>query len=620
LFVRQSGKALCLLFLMLIAGADASARKTVAVVADFRASGVAQDVAQTVANTLRAELTRIRRFVVVQRGDMEAIARDLQSEVDHCTDQGCAVELGRMLNAEKVVVGRVARLLGRLVITAQIVDLGRNDIEFARTLDCADEPEAVRNAAARVARDLSKQVPLVIEVLGIERDGHVLDAGAADGLQRGQTLEMLRAHVVRDVRGRPLLEEMRPAGRLKIVETAGDKSRARQLSGEVEIGDIARVHAPGDRVDRVEDPAEPPASASTPPPSTYTDFVTGVEFVFVKGGTFAMGDTFGKGWLGLDLERGRGIDRTRVVRVLPGGPADQAGIRAGAHLISVNGEAADRASHLLGVVQQYLPGTTVRITAYQDGEKQNLDVLLQEWPPSDLKTGVRRGQRVHTAITMNYAKGTREERDDERPVHEVTVCGFYFGKTEVTQAQWEKVMGPGSGRWKNQGADLPAYGQSAERVQEFIDKLNEKSGESYRLPTEAEWEYAARSGGKHERWPGTSRGSELQAFAWFGANSAGKPHPVGQKTPNALGLFDLAGNVSELCSDWYFRHYYDESPAQNPTGPESRSRAAIGEGGHVHRGGDAKSSAWGCRTAKRDTDWGSGYEDLLGVRLVREVR
>jgi formylglycine-generating enzyme required for sulfatase activity len=173
--------------------------------------------------------------------------------------------------------------------------------------------------------------------------------------------------------------------------------------------------------------------------------------------------------------------------------------------------------------------------------------------------------------------------DDEKPVHEVCVDDFYLGKFEVTQSQWQAVMGNnpsvfkncGAEGWegvapatdKNGGGNCPVEKVSWNDVREFISRLNQRSGKRFRLPTEAEWEYAARSGGKREKWAGTSSQGELGLYAWYEGNSSSRTHPVGGKRPNGLGLYDMSGNVWEWCADWYDRNYYRNSPKDNPMGP-----------------------------------------------------
>lgn len=164
-----------------------------------------------------------------------------------------------------------------------------------------------------------------------------------------------------------------------------------------------------------------------------------------------------------------------------------------------------------------------------------------------------------------------EEGDnDEKPVHEVCVKDFSIGKYEVTQEQWVAVMG--SNPSKNQGDRLPVERVSWDDAQQFIAKLNTMTGKRYRLPTEAEWEYAARCRGRRENWAGTSVESELGDYAWYDKNSDKKTHVVGTKKPNALGIYDMSGNVWEWVQDWYDPVYYEERPRGNPQGPSTGSK------------------------------------------------
>ncbi len=139
--------------------------------------------------------------------------------------------------------------------------------------------------------------------------------------------------------------------------------------------------------------------------------------------------------------------------------------------------------------------------------------------------------------------------DDEKPAHQVTVSNFQIGKYEVTQAEWKAVMGNNPSEFKNCD-HCPVHLVSWNDVQEFIKKLNQKTGKNYRLPTEAEWEYAARGGQKSNKTE-FAGSQNLDAVGWYDHNSDSKPHPVGGKAPNELGIYDMSGNVWEWCADWY---------------------------------------------------------------------
>jgi len=121
-------------------------------------------------------------------------------------------------------------------------------------------------------------------------------------------------------------------------------------------------------------------------------------------------------------------------------------------------------------------------------------------------------------------------------------------------------MGGNRSYFQNCGDDCPVETVSWNDAQDFISRLNQRTGKRFRLPTEAEWEYAARSGGKREKWAGTSSESELGDYAWYSKNSGGSTHPVGQKKPNGLGLYDMSGDVWEWCQDWYGKDFYKWRP------------------------------------------------------------
>ena len=155
---------------------------------------------------------------------------------------------------------------------------------------------------------------------------------------------------------------------------------------------------------------------------------------------------------------------------------------------------------------------------------------------------------------------------DEQPVHKVCVDDFAIAEAEVTQEFWREVTGmnPSSSKGDKKPVDFVSWSD----VQVFIGQLNEMTGRHFRLPTEAEWEYAARGRGKLEEWPGTNDEDDLMEYAWFDFTSINKTHPVKEKDPNLLGIYDLSGNVWEWVYDNYDMGYYKESPMSNPEGPE----------------------------------------------------
>ena len=233
-----------------------------------------------------------------------------------------------------------------------------------------------------------------------------------------------------------------------------------------------------------------------------------------------------------------------------------------------------------------------------------------------------------------FTMGATEEQgsdydSDELPTYQVTLSDFYIGKYEVTQQLWEYVMkysgtcadgstmsAYASNVWLGEmpsstyglGPDYPAYYVSWEDIVNiFIPRLNKITGKTFRLPTEAEWEYAARGGNKSKGYK-YSGSNTIGDVAWYRINSSTMTHPVGTKAPNELGLYDMSGNVREWCSDWY--GWYSSSAQSNPTGPSSGSY-------RVDRGGCRSNSAEFCRVSSRSNDFPDerGFGNL-GFRLV----
>ena len=208
-------------------------------------------------------------------------------------------------------------------------------------------------------------------------------------------------------------------------------------------------------------------------------------------------------------------------------------------------------------------------------------------------------------FTMGATPEMENPLDDEKPAHQVTLTNdYYIGKYEVTQALWKAVMGNNPSYSK--GNNLPVERVSWDNCQKFISKLNRITGKTFRLPTEAEWEYAARGGNKSRGYQ-CSGSSNLSDVAWYEDNSGNKTHNVGSKQANELGIYDMSGNVHEWCQDWYDK--YSNSSKVNPTGANSGSY-------RVSRGGGWAGYAWDCRSSYRNyCSPGSRYNHL-GLRLV----
>ena len=194
---------------------------------------------------------------------------------------------------------------------------------------------------------------------------------------------------------------------------------------------------------------------------------------------------------------------------------------------------------------------------------------------------------------------------NESPTHSVTLSDYYIGETEVTQELWSAVMGSNPSAYTGD-MQRPVEQVSWYDCQTFISKLNELTGETFRLPTEAQWEYAARGGNKAQGRL-YSGSDAIDDVAWFKSNSSSTTHPVKTKAPNELGIYDMSGNVWEWCSDWYGS--YSSAAQTDPTGPATGSY-------RVDRGGCSFSIAGGCRVAYRDCGTPIGMYNSIGLRLA----
>ncbi len=203
-----------------------------------------------------------------------------------------------------------------------------------------------------------------------------------------------------------------------------------------------------------------------------------------------------------------------------------------------------------------------------------------------------------------FQMGSENGDSDEKPVHSVTLSDYYIGKTEVTQALWKAVMGSNPSEF--QGDNLPVVWVSWNDCQEFISKLNQKTGRRFALPTEAQWEFAARGGNKSQGYE-YSGSNNIDDVAWYWDNSSQQTHPVGSKQANELELYDMSGNVWEWCADWY--DSYSSSSQTNPTGSETSFFRVL-------RGGGWDGVASYCRSADRFIGSPDRRSDNYGFRLV----
>jgi formylglycine-generating enzyme required for sulfatase activity len=201
----------------------------------------------------------------------------------------------------------------------------------------------------------------------------------------------------------------------------------------------------------------------------------------------------------------------------------------------------------------------------------------------------------------------------EGPQHRVQLSHpFYLGKCEVTQAQWEAVASDNPSKFK--ALQNPVDSVSWLEIQPVLTNLNRACdvlGMKFVLPAEAQWEYACRAG-TTTPWHCAANEASLHEFSWFAANSGRMTKPVGEKLPNAWGLYDMHGNVWEWCADWHSEDYYAQSPQNDPRGPTTGLK-------RVARGGSKSPGAWNCRSASRGRNTPDDHRDTHGLRMACEI-
>lgn len=284
-------------------------------------------------------------------------------------------------------------------------------------------------------------------------------------------------------------------------------------------------------------------------------------------------------------------------------PATQYGRLEGGTYANLFHICQDLSQELIGYVDSSVSYTSVPTRPIPNRpQSQNADVIT-----------VRVGNVSFDMIKVeagSFAMGCTSEQggdcyNSETPYHRVTISrDYYIGKFEVTQELWEAVMGNNPSRWK--AFDRPVENVTWNDAQKFCAELSRMTGRQFRLPTEAEWEYAAR-GGKKSTNAKYSGSSSISNVAWYGDNSGGQTHSVGKLRPNELGIYDMSGNVWEWCYDWYGS--YDSASQIDPMGPSSGSCRVL-------RGGSWYNDARSCRVSDR-YDYGPGDRDgNRGFRLV----
>ncbi|MDO9289258.1 MAG: SUMF1/EgtB/PvdO family nonheme iron enzyme [Thermodesulfovibrionales bacterium] len=392
--------------------------------------GVTKGISRPLSESIRREIVMSGRYEVIDRGNMNKILGEQKFQLSGCAAGECIVEAGQLLGVGKIVTGSIGLVGKTYYLSLSVINVETGKIENVSEDKCECRLDDLIDSSKRLVKKLL-------------------------GEQIAET--------------KSATETKEPSEQKPVI--------------------ASETSSPADPTERGKQSQQPPSSPF--PKGEYTDS-SGIEMVFVRGGCYQMGDTFGDG------------------------------------------------------------------------------------------------------------------SSDEKPVHKVCVDDFYIGKYEVTQGQWKAIMGNNPSSFSSCVDNCPVENVSWNDIQDFINKLNQKTGKNYRLPAEAEWEYAARSGGKSEKYSGNN---DIDSVAWYTSNSGSKTHPVGQKAANGLGIYDMSGNVLEWVSDWHGDKYYSKSPKNNPKGPNSGSLRVL-------RGGSWGYSVRSARTANRDWSYpGSRLRDV-GFRVA----
>jgi formylglycine-generating enzyme required for sulfatase activity/TolB-like protein len=702
---------------------------------DFEADNVSKQTALLASSKMRTELANQGRMTILERNEMDKILTEQGKNLAECTQEGCAVQLGQLLDAEKIIIGRVSRTGKRIIVMAKFIDLESGKIDFAKdiTLDDIGE-DKLTDYISTLADKLSAELVLIGAVIEVGNE-LLLDIGESAGVRIGDRFTVKREgrEIKNPQTGEVLAKERTDIGQIEVTRLIGDKVCAcKILNGAgYKTGDFIeqkweiKGETPTANQTKTSVPPAPLTTAKTygsvniiTNPTGASLYLDGSEY----GSTPVRRDDIVTGDYTMVLHRDGYVDivqgltvqsgRTAEVNVnlvkqmgsikvttdpvgasvyLDGnykGTTTSAGLKfdylsVGSYKVkaefdkyysdeksvevyynqtaSVNLTLKPKPGSVFvvstpGGADVYLDdkkqtGKTPfkvaevstgahKVKAYLDGYKTeeksvmveaektatiSFDLVKVEIPtaPPSAGSGSFSGETISGALPgMTFVKipsgsfqmGSNED-DSEKPIHPVNIKSFYMMTTEVTQAMWKEIMGDNPSNWK--GDNLPVECVSWNDVQEFLKKLNQRDpGRNYRLPSEAEWEYACRAGTTTRYYNGDNANT-LGEIAWYSNNSDTKTHPVGQKRANAWGLYDMSGNVWEWCEDYWHDNYI---------GAPTNGSAWLSPSGsyRVLRGGSWYSPYHhythhlnNCRSAYRSYDSPSNRYYLSGFRLVR---
>ncbi len=698
------------------------------VVFEFAAEGVSAPVARLATQRMRSQLTDLKRVDILERAAMDSILAAHAINLDDCTEEGCGIRAGKILDAELIVLGDVIRLKDQFSISARLVDLetGRQLVNQPLFIKSGSEDKVI-DLVPQLARTICSGLDLKAQVVQIEDETIYIDAGTGF-FEPGQRLEVRgKDAVIRNPNTGEIIGH-KMIGRIEVVKLLEDDcAECQALEGtSCKVGDFIKVGEilstgstqqgavfQPEIVKRRPDQADTYGSLqveSSPTgacvfldgdeigvtPLSKDDIRTGESTLLLQmngysdnvqqvtisethparvnvvlspmtGGLTIYTEPEGA-WVTFDgisigevEEGGRILEKLLVgdhtiraeldhyypkeetvvvdfnvnkpitikldpkpgaifVSSTPPGadiildgkstgfttPRKIEDVECGDHKLQLRLDGFHRIETMVKVQPEKTETLTETLEKERQVRKQQDGVIASEAKQSGPLPGMIFVEIPGGSFMMGSHPDEKGREDDEGPQHKVTLKSFYMMTTEVTQRMWKEVMGNNPSHWK--GNDLPVESVSWNDCQEFIKKLNDMfPGHYYRLPTEAEWEYACRAGTKTSFYSGDSY-SNLDEVGWHKYNSGSKTHPVGRKAANTWDLFDMHGNVWEWCQDWYGD--YPSGSVTDPRGPSSGSD-------RVCRGGRWGDGAGYCRSANRSIVGPSYRYSYLGFRLAR---
>ncbi len=455
------------IILLLSSSLAYSIEKPVVAVFPFNSTGVNQTTANLTSDFLRRELIKLGRMTIVERDQMETILKAQGENLDECTEEGCAIRMGEMLDMEMIVVGEVVKSFSRFVVSARLIDLTTRKIVLGGSITRDNiKEEQVTDDMPELAWQLVGNLKLNAHIARI--NGNQIYMNVGTGLVKtGQRLIIKRkGEAITDPNSGELLGYI-----------------------ESEIGEVEVVNVLSDNLSMCK---------------------------VVRDEGFKLGDF---------ADLGGVVESAPVIQE-----------KATTYSKTLDKEIASPAERLRN--------DNENVIARNEETKQSLKKIS--------------GQLKGMEFVLIPADSFQMDWD-----YQVSFSSFYMMTTEVTQKMWKEVMGKNPSNFK--GEYLPVERVSWDDIQDFIKKLNQRdTGKDYRLPSEAEWEYACRAGTTTRYHSGNGK-SNLDRVGWYRGNSGSKTHPVGQKVPNGFGLYDMHGNVWEWCQDWF--GIYPSSSITDPRGP-----------------------------------------------------